>query len=197
MKLIKRDDNKPAPKLSALQRAKRQLAAKKEAAQKALPAGEYFTEEFRCSATGLDFAIVWYREHAGELFRVREIITSQNQPGNQASAQASTGAREYPLSAFDTSGRICPHCQHQDGVVYCHCGRTLCASGIYVTAGARHIRVRGCCDREIGGTRSHARGSAEALEQCALGKSPKGRKQITGPQRPRLAHDKKPLLPRS
>ncbi len=145
MKLIKRDSNK---RPSALERARKRLAARKEEAKAAPPPGEIFVQNFVCSKTGRDFLVVWHRAAPHLRFRVHETSKYAAQGGGEAQANKEE-VRSHPASAFATSELTCPWCGHTD-FIYCSCGTDACGGAIYFKDGVQRFRLESCgCDGPI------------------------------------------------
>lgn len=187
---------------SALSRAKKRLAEVKEAqtVPEPLP-GEVFIQQAQCGSTGQRYAIVWHRTSAAERFTIHEIVKAEG-GGNASDAAArhetadgeNDRARRYALSEFDPTGRECPWCGVQGGLIHCGCGKNICRSSVYVRDGVEHCKPYGCvCDSKLGSISTHANGYAP--DASAAPETKKAQARIGQEKRQAIGGSNKHLLP--
>lgn len=154
--LTKRNKGKPAKGSTALTRAlarykDKQHSLKQQAekiqAEKAKPVqtGQTLFEYFYCSRTDAPFHVVWHRAHAGDKFRVRDIVKDNpTRTTKQALDDAANDLLVIPVEEFDFSGTYCPCCGSRQGFVYCACGENVCGAGRFMHDGQKHFRHNKC-----------------------------------------------------
>ena len=204
MNIVKVKEKKLSTRLSsALSRAKKRLAEVKEAQAlpEALP-GEVFIEQAQCGSTGQRYAIVWHRASAAERFRIHEIVKAEGGGSNASDLAArhesadgeNDQARSYALSEFDPTGRECPCCGVQGGLIYCGCGKNICRSSVYVRGGVKYCKPYGCvCDAALGNKATHSTGYAPDA-RAAL-ETKKAQAKIGQEKREAIGRSNRPLLP--
>lgn len=203
MNIVKAKEKKLTKRLSwALSRAKKRLAEVKEAQAlpEALP-GEVFIEQAQCGTTGQRYAIVWHRMSAAERFRIQEIVKAEGGSSTNdltARHEATDGendrARSYQLSEFDPTGRECPWCGVQGGLIYCGCGKNICRSSVYVRGGVKYCKPYDCvCDAPLGNNATHSTGYAPDAHPALASKN--AQSKIGHDKRQTISRANKPLLP--
>lgn len=196
MNIVKDKEKKLGTRLSsALSRAKKRLAEVKEAQAipEALP-GEVFIEQAQCGTTGQRYAIVWHRMSAEERFRIHEILraeggsTSDQTARNETADRENGRARSYQLSEFDPTGRECPWCGVQGGLIYCGCGKNICRSSVYVRGGVKYCKPYGCaCGAPLGNNATHSTGYAPDAHPALASKNAQSK----------IGHDKRQAIGRA